>query len=239
MLEYANQTDLIEKIKAGHDPHDATAELTGLTRKPAKTLNFGLLYGMGIAKLAAAIGVTYDEAKEFKWTYFGALQKVKNFIKNTSDTQAQRGYIWNWAGRRYYLDDPKWSYKAANSLIQGGCADIVKLAMVRLEEFLQAYHSRMVLQVHDEVLFEIDIAELHIIPELCIIMEQAYAAKNMPMSCAISYSPSNFHDMIEVPKDAAAETIGKALSEKGFIQSKTLEKHLALQSVGPSQEGHP
>jgi DNA polymerase-1 len=214
MLEYANQTDLIDKIKAGFDPHDATAELTGLSRKSAKTLNFGLLYGMGIAKLAKAIGVTDNEAREFKYKYFGALPGVKRFIRAASDSQAARGFTFNWAGRRYYLDAPKWSYKAANSIIQGGCADICKLAMVQLSDFLSGgtFDSRMVLQVHDEILFEIAPNELHIIPTLEKIMSSAYEARNMPLACSISYSLKNFNEMIEVPNDEAEDAIREELS---------------------------
>jgi DNA polymerase-1 len=197
MLEYAQQMDLIEKIKNGHDPHDSTAELTGLTRKAAKTLNFGLLYGMGVAKLAKAIGVADDEAKRFKYKYFDALPGVKGFIRESSRRMEARGYTFNWAGRRYILEDAKWSYKAANSIIQGGCADICKLAMVRLAEFLTSRRTRLVLQVHDEVLFEVADDEIGIVPDLKRIMENSFNARHMPMACSVAWSKENFHDMQE------------------------------------------
>jgi DNA polymerase-1 len=228
MLEYANQTDLIEQIKNGLDPHDATANLTGLSRKPAKTLNFGLLYGMGIAKLAKAIGVSDAEAKSFKYKYFDRLPGVKRFIRTSSDRQASRGYTFSWTGRRFYIDDPKWSYKAANSIIQGGCADICKLAMVRLFNYLREYHSRMVLQVHDEILFEIDIGELHIIKRLQEIMAEAYVAQNMPMTCSVSYSLKNFNDMKEVSVDEIENDIRKELSEDGTKAPQETQKHVGI-----------
>lgn len=212
MLEYAQQMDLIEKIKLGLDPHDSTAELTGLKRGAAKTLNFGLLYGMGIKKLAKAIGVSEQDAREFKYTYFGKLPGVKRFIRNASDAQGARGYTFSWTGRRFYIDDPKWSYKAANCIIQGGCAEICKVAMVNLSSFLSNYFSRMVLQVHDEILFEVSIDELSIITDLQKIMSDAYQAKNMPLTCSVSYSLSNFQDMIEVETNEAENVIRKELS---------------------------
>ncbi len=208
MLDYANQEDLIEKIKAGHDPHDSTAQLTGLTRKAAKTLNFGLLYGMGIAKLGEAIGVDYGQAKQFKYEYFGALPNVRAFIYGASDRQKAKGFVHNWCGRRYKHETKTvegqvrdFAYKAANSIIQGGCADICKRAMVKLHDFLAPYRSRMVLQIHDEIVFEIHKSELHIIPSLKELMESAYEPSHqvrMPMSTSVAISTKNLHDMDEV-----------------------------------------
>jgi DNA polymerase-1 len=204
MLEYARQMDLIEKIKEGLDPHDATAELTGLSRKAAKTLNFGLLYGMGVAKLGDAIGVDADTARQFKYKYFAELPGVKGFINQASRAQEEKGYTMDVYGRRFYLegwvkgrrDTYKWSYKSANSIIQGGCADICKRAMVEIEHYLTGKKSRMVLQIHDEIVFEVHDTEVAVIADLKRIMETVYEAKHMPMKCSVEVG-DNLHDMVK------------------------------------------
>lgn len=223
MLDYANQEDLIEKIKAGFDPHDATAELTGLDRKTAKTLNFGIIYRMGLAKLGKALGISEADAGDFRRRYFSSMPKVKRFIYEAPKRQEDRGFTYSWAGRRFYLDDgvnedgtSKWSYKAANSIIQGGCADICKRAMVDIPNFLGKHKSRMVLQVHDEILFEVHRDEIHVVQVLREIMEKAYPAKHLPLTCSVAYSTKSFHDMIEVEGVNAAAEIRKALSSQGF-----------------------
>lgn len=237
MLDYANQEDLIEKIKKGLDPHDATAELTGLERKTAKTLNFGILYRMGLAKLGKALSITESAAGDFRRSYFAAMPKVKRFIYEAPKRQEERGYTYSWAGRRFYLDEgtnddgsSKWSYKAANSIIQGGCADVCKLAMVEIESYLGTHQSRMVLQVHDEILLEISLREFHILRTIQKIMEDVYPAKNMPLTCSVAYSLESFHDMYEVGDDDAESTIRKALSSKGAQGPKNASGDLVLQS---------
>jgi DNA polymerase-1 len=186
MLEYANESALIQKIKDGLDPHEATAQLAGITRKQAKTLNFMILYGAGIGKIAQALGVSYEEGRQFKNKYFEALPNVKRFIRAASNAQASRGFTFSWTGRRFYIDDQKWSYKSCNCIIQGGAAEICKLAMIRIHEFLFGNESRMVLQVHDEIILEKPLKASGIIESIKEIMENAFEAKNMPMACSVS-----------------------------------------------------
>ncbi len=251
MLDEAGQTELINKIKEGHDPHDATAELTKLSRKAAKNLNFGLLYGMGIIKLAFSIlkmtpeqkrclkiyeghqekktlGLMNEaeknvalpiiqEMKEFKQKYFQGLPMVENFIMQCSGAVKIRdqkdpgnGWIKTWFGRRAYFTPHSeyglMAYKAANAKIQGGCADVVKIAMNRLDDFLLDKKSRMIVQVHDELLFEISFDELELIGGIMQIMETAYQSRSLPLTCSMSYSLKSFYDMIDGdPRD----TIGK------------------------------
>lgn len=217
MLDYANESTLIDKIKQGLDPHDATAEETGLDRKAAKTLNFGIIYGMGLEKIGKAIGVTKDKAKEFKWQYFARLPRVKQFIRAVSDKWEREGKIYNWLGRCYTLEDKRWSYKGPNKLIQGGTADIVKTAMVSLDKFLEDKKSRMLLQVHDEILFEVRYSEIGIVGELQRLMESAYPYKHIPLTTSISFSLKSFGEMQEVNSlDEFQEAARKALSEKGY-----------------------
>ena len=195
MLDYAGQTDLIRAIQGGLDPHQATADLVSIERKPAKVLNFGLLYGMGIDKLAGTLGISRDEAKRFRDRYFGALPAVKGFLRGASRAAELRGYVRNWAGRKYYFSNPEFAYKAANALIQGGCAEIVKFAMVMLRDYLQKKKSRMVLQVHDSILFEIAWEEFHIVEDLANLMAKAFPHKMLAMECDIKWSASSWGDL--------------------------------------------
>lgn len=238
MLDEAKEHGLIAKINEGLDPHDATAELTGLSRKAAKTLNFGLLYGMGIIKLAFSIMKLtaeqktclkiyekhqqdrtlmlmdekqkevampiINEMKAFKRQYFNALPMVENFILQCSGAVKERhtrdpgnGWLKTWYGRRSYFSDPQWAYKAANAKIQGGTADVVKLAMNALDEWLLPNKSRMLVQIHDELLFEIAFEEMNLIEEIMRIMETAYPYRFIPLTCSMSYSLKSFYDVVE------------------------------------------
>lgn len=202
MAEYANEELLIEKINAGLDVHEATAQMMKVDRQTAKTLNFMLLYGGGAQKLANALNLTLDEAKELKQKYFSALPRVKKFIYEVTNAAERRGFIFNWLGRRCYFPNKDFCYKAPNALIQGGCSDIVKYAMNCIERFLhgnpnQTYLSRMVLQVHDSVLFEIHETEFSILPEIKNFLESAYPAKYLKMETSVSHSHRSWGNLVD------------------------------------------
>lgn len=240
LLEYAQELELINKIIQGHDPHDSTAEMTGLSRKAAKTLNFGLVYGMGIAKLAKAIGVTDGESKAFKQKYFAALPGVQQFLWQSQARQAKRGYSWNWFGRRFQLKERRFAYRAPNSIIQGGCADVCKIAMNELDDCLAPVKSRMVLQVHDEILFEIAYGEEYLLTRLMKIMESAYPHRNIPLTCSASYSLKSFHDMTEVGSVGEIPgAVGAAVPSEGETGPKNASGPVVFQGVGENTSGNP
>ena len=202
MLDYAGEMGLIRKIMDhGECVHQATADLCDITRKAAKQLNFGLLYGMGVDALAEALGIPKAEAKDVRKLYFSRLPKVRRFINNVKDTATARGYIKTWAGRRLYFPDPEYAYKAPNHLIQGGCGDIAREAMNRLNGLLAGYNkSNMVIQVHDEIVFEINKNELDIIDSLRETMENVYVPINgMKLTCGVEHSSVSWgkQDVIE------------------------------------------
>lgn len=193
MLDYANEKSLIKAVKEGADVHQATADLLGITRKQAKTINFGCLFGIGAGKLAENLGMSFTEAKEMRQAYFKKLPAVERFIKDVTYTAEKRGYVFNFLGRRSYCADYRFSYKLPNHVIQGSGADVVKIAMVRLHEFLKPFKSRMVLQVHDELLFYLHREEFHLVPEIKKIMEGAYGPKNgLDLIVNASYSETSW-----------------------------------------------
>jgi len=189
MADYAAEMGMIEAIKGGLDPHTYVANMMGVDRKYAKTLNFGLLYGMGLAKLGESLGVSMDQARELKNRYYSELPKVRTLTRQIMDVAAGRGYIKNYYGRRYFCDDPKWAYKFPNYLIQGTGADIVRHVIPRISYQLEGMKSKLLLQVHDELILKIHRSEVGIVPELKRIMEDEYKPMNgMGLTCGVDFS---------------------------------------------------
>jgi len=159
-------------------------------------INFMLLYGGGSQKLADALGVSLNDAKDLKEKYFSVLPKVKSLISSCQNVVASRGFIHNWFGRRYHIDYD-FCYKAPNYLIQGGCADWIKVAMVNIDNFLKDKKSKMLLQVHDELLFEVHKDEEEIVPILKYLMESvSYESPHLHLSytVGVDWSDKNWQD---------------------------------------------
>lgn len=200
MLEYAGQMDLIAKINEGMDPHQSTADLVGCTRREAKVVTFGLIYGMGVDLLGLTLGISRNDAIDLRAQYFDALPNVQRFIRQVMRVAEGRGYVFNWYGRRYYFPDATYAYIAPNYVIQGGCAEVVKIAMNRVAGFLSSQRdiqTRMILQVHDELVFEMPRTEYHLIPEIKNIMETVYPYKHIRLTCGVDYSDKNWADKTE------------------------------------------
>jgi DNA polymerase I-like protein with 3'-5' exonuclease and polymerase domains len=195
MIDYAGEHALIEAIMSGTDPHQATADLVGCTRKQAKTINFGLLYGMGKDKLARALGLSVQEAQELKWLYFSKLPKVKQFIRGVQDRATARGYVWNWNGFRCNLADPKNSYIIPNHLIQGGAGQVLRIAIVEIDAYCRAKRLRSGIeaQIHDELVFGVHPNEIEEVLAIQRIMESIYRPLNgMRLDCDVSHSLKSF-----------------------------------------------
>ena len=178
---YANQTDIIEKVMAGADFHQATADLVGIERSPAKTLNFAIAFGAGIDRIASMLGCTKDAAARLKFKYFSSMPRVERFLDRVSATGVGRGYVTNWLGRKLYADKEH-CYALPNHLIQGGGADVVKRAMVQID--MEFPTLPMVLQVHDQLVFEMLPEELQHVPRIKEIMETVFPPLN-GMSLAV------------------------------------------------------
>ncbi|MEG6551871.1 DNA polymerase, partial [Desulfocurvibacter africanus] len=165
---------LLEAFRHGQDIHARTAglifdkdagQVAPDERRSAKTINFGLLYGMGPQKLAAELGIALAQAKEFIERYFVGLSKLKEFYDSIVKEAEQNGSVVTMLGRRRLLPDihsrndnlkAQAVRQAINTRIQGSAADIIKLAMIRAhaDEKIRALGGRLILQVHDELLLE-------------------------------------------------------------------------------------
>ena len=176
----AEAHSLIESFNVGLDIHQLTAakvfdlepeQVSSEQRAAAKAINFGIIYGMGARKLAKTIGASMAAAQEFINRYFAAYPEVKNFTEGLIKYAATRGYSQTPCGRRRTiegLDDTNPQVyaharnMAVNSCIQGYAADLIKLAMLKVDAALQTaqLRTKMLLQIHDELLFECPRVEL-------------------------------------------------------------------------------
>ena len=159
-------------------------------------INFMLLYGGGAAKLGEALRLHVDKATALKAKYFSVLPKVQELIRTCMGAAKARGYIFNWFGRRCRIDSDH-CYKGPNYLIQGGCADWMKLAMVKIDALLQGTQSHMLLSVHDEIVAEIKDGEEYLVPEIKKIMEKPVEHilhEKLPYTVGVEYSKKSWQD---------------------------------------------
>lgn len=184
MLDFAGEETVISEVKKGKDLHLATAEMMGVSRKEAKTINFGILYGMGGQKLADSLEVALDAAKLLKQKYMRSLVRVAGFIDRVISKARNQGKITNIEGRVYSFDKG-FEYKAINYLVQGSSAEITKTAMLSCERLLAPYISKMVSSIHDELVFYVHKDELFLIEQIAQAMKDAYKHRSLPMDVGI------------------------------------------------------
>ncbi|NVJ59156.1 MAG: DNA polymerase I [Gammaproteobacteria bacterium] len=185
IMAHLSQDDgLLTAFAEGQDIHTATAaevfavnatKVTTEQRRSAKAINFGLIYGMSAFGLAKQIGVGRDEAQHYIDTYFARYPGVEAYMEETKEKAKEKGYVETLYGRRLYLPEINASNgmrrKAAertaiNAPMQGSAADIIKLAMLKVDEWTTNENPKcqMIMQVHDELVFEVAESEV----EACI-----------------------------------------------------------------------
>ena len=180
MAHISQDPALLKAFHEGLDVHKATAaEVFGLTpdtvsseqRRYAKVINFGLIYGMSAFGLAKALGIDNTAAKNYIERYFQRFAGVKRYMDETRAQAKAQGYVETVFGRRLYLPEinsPNGPRRggaeraAINAPMQGTAADLIKLSMVKVQQVLDAQHrgTRMIMQVHDELVFEVPEAEV-------------------------------------------------------------------------------
>ena len=188
---------MVHAFNAGEDIHRSTAakiyhmplgEVTDTQRRNAKTANFGIIYGISAFGLSQRLGIPRSEAKELIDGYMRTYPDVQKYMDESIKRARRDGYVTTIMGRRRYLptiNDRSHTVRsfaernAINAPLQGSAADIIKIAMVRIFDEMEkrAMKSRMILQVHDELVFDIVPAELEAMQELVVRnMEDAYHA---------------------------------------------------------------
>lgn len=200
MLDYAGEMGIIRQIlDDGLDVHQATALQLNVPRESAKTLNFLLLYGGGVKSLAIKLKTEVDAARVLREQYFRKLPNVQYWSSKVVTQVEKEKNLVNWLGRQYHFpyinDDVEYrAYAGPNHLIQGGCADIVRVAMNRCDDLLSGTRSRLLVQIHDELLFEVHKDDLGIVSALKRVMETAYPHRYLPLTCGVSYSWRSWAD---------------------------------------------
>lgn len=186
LMDYAEEFDVIERINAGEDAHQIVADEINVSRKEAKTIQFGLLYGMGEDSLALALGCSKAEASRLKKRYFSRYRKVEKFMRSLITEARKRGYVETWDGVKLHLPALR-QYSILNHLIQGGCARVIRRAMPLAARVIP---DSLVLQVHDELIFEIspkDTSEL--VEGAKSILENTYVPRaGVRLECDVEYS---------------------------------------------------
>ena len=191
----SEEETMIEAFKNGEDIHASTAskvfnvplgEVTRAQRSNAKTVNFGIIYGVSAFGLSNQTDLSRSEAKELIDTYYETYPKLRDFVSNQVAFARDHGYVQTVLGRRRYLKDihsrngvvrSAAERNAVNAPIQGSAADIIKVAMINIHKKLskENYKTKMLLQVHDELVFDVYKPELEKVQALIKTeMENAY-----------------------------------------------------------------
>ena len=194
MAHLSQDPSLLAAFSAGQDIHRATAAevfgvetdaVTSDQRRSAKAINFGLIYGMSAFGLARQLGIGRKQAAEYIELYFTRYPGVQNYMNNIRYSAAEKGYVETFFGRRLYLPEinsrngmrrQAAERTAINAPMQGTAADIIKLAMISVQSWLEssALNSKIIMQVHDELVLEVPESELDVIKQgLCERMENA------------------------------------------------------------------
>jgi len=201
MAHLSQDEGLLQAFAQGEDIHKAAAaqvygvalaDVTTDMRRSAKAVNFGLIYGMSAFGLAKQLHIGRNEAQDFIDRYFATYPGVKRYMDNTRSEAAEKGYVETLRGRRLNLPEINSSNgmrrqaaerTAINAPMQGTAADIIKLAMLNVDAWLQSSNvdARMVMQVHDELVFEVAEAQLEDVKQQIIALMSAAESLSVPL----------------------------------------------------------
>lgn len=191
---------MVEAFKNGEDIHASTAakvfnvaleEVTRLQRSHAKTVNFGIIYGVSSFGLSEQTGLSRSESKQLIDAYYETYPTLKKYMENQIETARQQGFVKTLMGRRRYLKDinsrnnvvrSHAERNAVNAPIQGSAADIVKLAMIQIQkELKQNFQTKMLLQVHDELIFDAPKSEIEAVSKMIKSTMEAVMQMDVPL----------------------------------------------------------
>ena len=205
LAHFSQDEALVDAFKNDLDIHLQTAiKIFGEAeaknkRSIAKSINFGLLYGMGAKKLGDTLGISQKEAKSYIDSYFNAFKSVKDYLKSVEDKALENGYVTTLLNRKRFFDfqgaSPllRASYlrEAVNTQFQGSAADLIKLAMIKIEQIYKNNENvKMLLQIHDELIFEIkDEFVEEITKNIKNIMETIFVL-NVPLKVSLAIGNS-------------------------------------------------
>jgi len=206
LAHFSQDEALNEAFRKGLDIHLATAiklfgeEEAKAKRSFAKSINFGLLYGMGSRKLSDELHISTQESKVIIENYFKAFPSIKSFLEGIKEGMKSSGFVQTLLQRRRIFDYThanamiKASYEreSVNTLFQGSAADLIKLSMVEIERVIEAQkmEAQMLLQIHDELIFEIEESKAQKLGEKFAKIMENIRELNVPLECSISIGDS-------------------------------------------------
>ena len=211
LAHVSGDTNLVEAFKSGVDVHTVTAskvfgveigDVTKDMRRKAKAVNFGIVYGQSKYGLAKTLGISNSEAQNFIDKYFEHYPKVKEYMEIRKEFALEHGYAETMFGRKRYLTSelmsPNFQIRefaqraAINQPLQGSAADLIKMAMIETQKLLveNKLKTKMIIQVHDELVFELPKDELDQVKELVTKAMELNQPLSVPLVIDINYGSS-------------------------------------------------
>ena len=210
MAHISEDASLLDAFAKGLDIHKATAadifgipisEITPEQRRYTKAVNFGLIYGMGAFGLASQLGIERNAAQQFIDKYFARYPGVAQYMQQTRESARAKGYVETVFGRRLTLTDinggsgPRRAgaeRAAINAPMQGTAADLIKLAMIAVDEWLRGERlaSKLIMQVHDELVLEVPAAELDVVKRALPDKMTGVASLRVPLVAEVGVGPN-------------------------------------------------
>jgi DNA polymerase I len=201
LAHLSRDNNFVDAFNAGGDIHRQTAAIifdvplasvTSEMRGRAKTINFATIYGQGPHALSRQLGITHAEARDFIAKYFERFEGVKRYLDSMVEFAREHGYVQTIFNRRRYIPELRernfnmrafGERTAANSPIQGSAADLIKIAMIRVDDSFRerGFESRMLLQVHDELVFDVKPSELEDVREVVVHQMEHAAELSVPL----------------------------------------------------------
>ncbi|GAB0155201.1 DNA polymerase I [Chryseobacterium sp. Alg-005] len=201
IAEISGEENMIKAFQDGEDIHASTAaklfkipldEVSKTQRSQAKTVNFGIIYGQGAFGLAEQTGLSRTEAKQMIDAYFATYPKLKEYMAEQVNKARELGYVETLLGRKRHLKDINSGNfvvkghaerNAVNAPIQGSAADIIKIAMIKIDHELQSQNlqTKMLLQVHDELVFEAPVDEVEAASQLIKTQMESAVETQVPL----------------------------------------------------------
>lgn len=152
---YAKETTMIDFIINGADIHSVTAEALGIPRDAAKRINFGVIYGIGKDALSEQLHISKTQAQEYLKKYHSMYPQFRKLYRACEHVAERDGFIRMWTGRMRHYNAQNPTHKAMSNLIQGGVAEIMRVSISKLYPYMHDLEGYMLLQVHDQIIFEI------------------------------------------------------------------------------------
>ena len=181
------------------DVDPSTPEFKKL-RKLGKRCNFLKVYQGGVMALKESLDVSLEVAEALDKAFYKAFPRIKDYQEWVTKQLSTYGFIENLYGRRYYMEDSRQFYKGCNYLIQGTCADMVKTFEIKIWKFIKENNLgiKMVLPIHDELIFLVPYGEEKYVKDLKHIMEDTLdTIKNVPMEASVDWSSTSWKDKVE------------------------------------------